>query len=98
MKTSLMILTLMALTLAAAVVYADDLPYMATKDTGTEIYESAFGRPGDDGILCAKDFGIPGKPIQQVYEDVGSSLYNDAFPGHDAMVRSARGSEAGGLC
>jgi hypothetical protein len=91
MKTFMTIASMIALTLAFGLVYADEFP-IANRDVGTELYLSAF--PTHDST-AVKDFGVIGKREPEAAE-VGTALYNDMIK--DSMVAKSEveGSAAGG--
>jgi hypothetical protein len=91
MKTLTTIITVMALSLAIGVAYADEFPIMAGKDVGTELYLNAFAAP-DTAI--SKDFSVIGE--REVPMEIGAALYHDAFSVRDS-ASDAKGSAAGGV-
>jgi hypothetical protein len=88
MKIFTTIMTVMALTIALGVAYADEFPIMAGKDVGTELYLSAFAAP-DTAI--SRDFAVKGE--REVPMEIGTALYHDAF----LTKRSEKGEAAGGV-
>jgi hypothetical protein len=91
MKTLTTIITVMALSLAIGVAYADEFPIMGGKDVGTELYLNAFAAP-DTAI--SKDFSLIGE--REMPMEIGAALYHDAFSVRDS-ASDARGSAAGGV-
>ena len=92
MKTFMTIASMVVLTLAFGLAYADEFP-IANRDVGTELYLSAF--PTHDSTVAVKDFGVIGKREPEAAE-VGTALYNNMIK--DSMVASSevKGSAAGG--
>jgi hypothetical protein len=93
MKTFMTIASMVVLTLAFGLAYADEFP-IANRDVGTELYLSAF--PTHDSTAAVKDFGIIGKREPEAAE-VGTALYNNMIK--DSMVAKSevKGSAAGGV-
>jgi hypothetical protein len=92
MKTYMAIATMVMLTVAFGVAYADEFP-IANRDVGTELYFSAF--PTHE-VVAAKDFTGTGANDTEGIE-VGAVLYNDLII--DTMMASSEveGSAAGGV-
>ena len=93
MKTFMTIASMIVLTLAFGLAYADEFP-IANRDVGTELYLSAF--PTHDSKAAVKDFGVIGKREPEAAE-VGTALYNNMIK--DSMVAKSevKGSAAGGV-
>lgn len=94
MKTYVTIASMVVLTLAFGLAYADEFPIAAGRDVGTELYFSAF--PTDDTAVAVKDFGVIGRREPEAAE-VGTALYNNLI--RDSMMASSevKGSAAGGV-
>jgi hypothetical protein len=107
MKTFITITTMVVLTLAVGLAYADEFPIGNTKDVGTELYDSAF-RVHDtssmrtEALVNDERFALPDDDViasLATMNDTGSRIYADAFEKGDVAMadRGVKGSAAGGM-
>lgn len=101
MKTAFSIFTLVALILVFGTAYADDLPSMDTKDTGTLLHDEFFAAKDVYGAApCVRDFSAI-KPFKDaLLVDAGIALYTEDYETRLAARegRVERGAAAGGVC
>ena len=105
MKTFITITTMLVLTLAFGLAYADEFP-IGNKDVGTELYDSAF-RVHDtpmrtEAIVHDERFALPDDDVTaslSTKNDIGSRIYADVFEKGDVAMadRGVKGSAAGGM-